>query len=330
MKKALITGIAGQDGSYLAELLLSKGYKIYGMERTAHQKNRANIELIENDIEFITGDLTDQNSLMEVIRQSRPDEVYNFAAQSFVKGSWEQPEVYANVNGLGVLRLLEAIRTVDPKIKYYQASSSEMFGRAVESPQNEQTPFNPHSPYGIAKLYAHWTTINYRETFGLFACSGILYNHESPRRGMEYVTRKITDGAARIKLGLQNKLYLGDLDAKRDWGFAPEYVEAIWLMLQQEKARDFVIGTGEAHSVKEFVSEAFRIVGLDWQDHVEIDPKFKRPADVGLLVAAPDKAKSALGWQAKVKFKDLVKIMVKSDLERLETLKKTAGFAREN
>ncbi len=330
MKKALITGIAGQDGSYLAELLLSKGYKIYGMERAAYQKSRTNLELIENDIEFVTGDLTDQNTLAEIIETTQPDEVYNLAAHSFVKGSWDQPEIYSNVNGLGALRLLEVIKMINPKIKFYQASSSEMFGRTKYAPQNEKTPFYPCTPYGIAKMYAYWTTVNYRETYDLFACSGILYNHESPRRGMEFVTRKITDGVARIKLGLQDKLYLGNLDAKRDWGYAPEFVDAIWRMMQQEQAQDFVIGTGEAHTVKEFVAEAFSIVDLNWEEYVVIDQKFVRHSDVGLLVADPSKARDVLGWQTKVKFSELVKIMVEADIDRLQTLKKTASFTKNN
>jgi len=318
MRKALITGITGQDGSYLAELLLAKGYQVFGLERRSSTKNRTNIEKIEKDINFVSGDLTDQHSLTRAIAASEPDEVYNLAAQTFVKESWEQPEYTGNVTGLGALRVLEAIRQVNPKIKYYQASSSEMFGRIQEPLQNEKTPFYPRSPYGVAKLYAHWITVNYRESYNIFACSGILFNHESERRGLEFVTRKITNAAAKIKLGLQDKLYLGSLDAKRDWGYAPEYVEAMWLMLQQEKPEDFVVATGEAHSVKEFVEEAFRTVDLDWQKYVEIDDKFKRPAEVYSLIGDASKAKTVLGWQPKVGFSELVKIMVESDLKRLK------------
>ena len=318
MKKALITGITGQDGSYLAELLLAKGYQVFGLERRSSTKNRTNIEKIEKDINFISGDLTDQHSLTRAITSSQPDEVYNLAAQSFVKESWEQPEYTGDVTGLGALRVLEAIRQVNPKIKYYQASSSEMFGRVQESPQNEKTPFYPRSPYGVAKLYAHWITVNYRESYDIFACSGILFNHESERRGLEFVTRKITNAAVKIKLGLQDKLYLGNLDAKRDWGYAPEYVEAMWLMLQQEKPEDFVIATGQAHSVKDFVEVAFGIVDLDWEKYVEIDDRFKRPTEVYSLVGDASKAKTRLGWQPKVNFSELVKIMVESDLKKLK------------
>ncbi|MFA4941340.1 MAG: GDP-mannose 4,6-dehydratase [Patescibacteria group bacterium] len=318
MKKALITGITGQDGSYLAELLLSKNYQVFGLERRSSTKNRTNIEKIEKDINFVSGDLTDQHSLTRAITASEPDEVYNLAAQSFVKESWEQPEYTGNVTGLGALRVLEAIRQVNPKMKYYQASSSEMFGQVQETPQNEKTPFYPRSPYGVAKLYAHWITVNYRESYNIFACSGILFNHESERRGMEFVTRKITDGVARIKLGLQDKLYLGNLDAKRDWGYAPEYVEAMWMMLQQEKPEDFIIATGETHSVKEFVEAAFRAVDLDWKKYVEIDERFKRPAEVYSLIGDASKAREKLGWKPKVNFSELVSIMVEADLKRLK------------
>lgn len=318
MKKAFITGITGQDGSYLAELLLSKGYEIYGLERRASTKNRTNIEHIQDKINFVSGDLTDQHSLTRAISAIQPDEVYNLAAQSFVKESWEQPEYTGNVTGSGALRVLEAIRQVNPKIKFYQASTSEMFGRAVENPQSERTPFYPRSPYGVAKLYAHWITVNYRESYDIFACSGILFNHESERRGLEFVTRKITDGVARIKLGLQDKLYLGNLDAKRDWGYAPEYCEAIWLMLQQDQPEDFVIATGEMHSVKEFVEAAFSAADLDWQKHVERDERFMRPAEVDLLAGDASKAKEKLGWQPKTKFEQLVEIMVKSDIDKLK------------
>lgn len=319
MKKAFITGITGQDGSYLAELLLSKGYKIYGLERRASTKNRTNIEHIQDKINFVSGDLTDQHSLTRAIYAIQPDEVYNLAAQSFVKESWEQPEYTGNVTGSGALRVLEAIRQINPKIKFYQASTSEMFGRAVESPQSEKTPFYPRSPYGVAKLYAHWITVNYRESYNIFACSGILFNHESERRGLEFVTRKITNGVARIKLGLQDKLYLGNLDAKRDWGYAPEYVEAMWLMLQQDQPEDFVIATGEMRSVKEFVDAAFSAADLDWQKYVEQDERFMRPAEVDLLAGDASKAKEKLGWQPKIKFKDLVKIMVNHDLNKIKS-----------
>lgn len=317
MKKALITGITGQDGSFLAELLLSKGYKVYGLERRSSVKNRANVKKIEKEINFISGDLTDQHSLTRAIESADPDEVYNLASQSFVKESWEQPDYTGNVTGLGTLKILEAIRQINPKIKFYQASSSEMFGKVSVSPQNEKTPFYPRSPYGVAKLYAHWITVNYRESYGIFACSGILFNHESERRGLEFVTRKISDGAAKIKLGLQDKLYLGNLEAKRDWGYAPEYVKAMWLMLQQPKPDDYVIATGEAHSVKEFVAKAFGLIGLNWKKYVMIDKKYKRPAEVDLLVGDYSKAKRKLNWKPRVKFEELVEIMVKSDLERL-------------
>ncbi len=319
MKRALITGITGQDGSYLAELLLKKGYKVFGLERRSSAKNRTNISQIENLVHFVSGDLADQHSLTRAIESVNPDEVYNLAAQTFVKESWEQPEYTGNVTGLGVLRMLEAVRQINPKIKFYQASSSEMFGKVKTFPQNENSPFYPRSPYGIAKLYAHWITINYRESYGLFACCGILFNHESERRGLEFVTRRISDGVARIKLGLQDKLYLGNLDAKRDWGYAPEYVKAMWLMLQQKKPDDYVIATGETHSVKEFVEEAFNLVGLNWKKYVIIDDKYKRPAEVDLLVGDYSKARRKLNWKPKIKFTELVKIMVQNDLERLST-----------
>ncbi|MDD5031489.1 MAG: GDP-mannose 4,6-dehydratase [Patescibacteria group bacterium] len=318
VKKALITGITGQDGSYLAELLLAKSYRVFGLERRSSTKNRTNIEKIEKNINFISGDLTDQHSLTRAIASAEPDEVYNLAAQSFVKESWEQPEYTGDVTGLGALRVLEAIRQVNPKIKYYQASSSEMFGRVQETPQSEKTPFYPRSPYGVAKLYAHWITVNYRESYNIFTCSGILFNHESERRGLEFVTRKITNAAAKIKLGLENKLYLGNLDAKRDWGYAPEYAEAMWMMLQREEPEDFVIATGEAHSVKDFVEAAFAVVDLDWKKYVEIDDCFKRPAEVYSLVGDASKAKTKLGWRPKVNFSELVKIMVEADLKKLK------------
>lgn len=318
MKKALITGITGQDGSFLAEFLLKKDYQVFGLERRLSAQNRVNIKKIEDKINFISGDLTDQHSLTRAIETADPDEIYNLAAQSFVKASWEQPEYTGDVTGLGALRALEAIRQVNPKIKYYQASSSEMFGRVSGFPQNEETVFYPRSPYGVAKLYAHWITINYRESYNIFACSGILFNHESERRGLEFVTRKITNTAARIKFGLQDKLLLGNLDVKRDWGYAPDYVEAMWLMLQQEKPEDYVIATGETHSVREFVEEAFNFFGLDWQKYVGVDERFKRPAEVDLLIGNATKAKEKLGWIPKVGFKELIKIMAENDLKLVQ------------
>ena len=317
-KKALIIGITGQDGSYLAELLLNKGYNVYGLERRVSCKNRINVSYFEDKIKFISGDLTDQHSLTRAIGNIQPDEVYNLAAQSFVMESWEQPEYTGNVNALGALRVLEAIRQINPKIKYYQASTSEMFGQTKQMPQNEKTPFYPRSPYGIAKLYAHWMTVNYRESYNIFACSGILFNHESPRRGLEFVTRKITNGVAKIKYGLQEKIYLGNLDAKRDWGYAPEYVEAMWLMLQQDKPDDFVIATGETHSVKEFIEMAFDLVNLDWHKYIVVDEKYKRPAEVDLLVGDASKARRKLGWKPKIKFRELVKIMVEAELKKIK------------
>lgn len=314
-KRALITGITGQDGSYLAELLLKKGYKVYGMVRRASTETFSRIEHIKNKIELLQGDLLDQSSLNEVIRTSNPDEVYNLAAQSFVPTSWNQPTLTGEFTALGVTRMLEAIRHFNPKIKFYQASSSEMFGKVLEVPQSEKTPFYPRSPYGVAKAYGHFITINYRESYNMFAVSGILFNHESPRRGLEFVTKKITNGVARIKLGLDKELRMGNLDSKRDWGFSGDYVEAMWLMLQQSKPQDFVIGTGETHSVKEFIEEAFSYVNLDWKKYVKIDPKFIRPAEVDLLVADPAKAKKVLGWKPKVNFRKLVRMMVDEDLK---------------
>jgi len=316
-KRALITGITGQDGSYLAEFLLEKGYEVYALERRVSTKNRINIKHIEDKLHFISGDLTDQNSITRAIEISKPHEVYNLAAQSFVKESWNSPESTSDINALGALRLLEAIRQIDRDIKYYQASTSEMFGLVQETPQNEKTPFYPRSPYGVSKLYAHWITINYRESYGIFACSGILFNHESERRGLEFVTRKITDGVARIKLGLQDTLSLGSLDAERDWGYAPEYVECMWLMLQQKSPDDYVISTGEKHSVEDFVKAAFESVYLDYKKYVTIDEKFMRPAEVNLLVGDSTKAKEKLGWTPKIKFNQLVAKMVESDLKKL-------------
>ena len=316
-KSALITGITGQDGSYLAEFLLAKGYKVFGLVRRASNPSNDRITHILDKITLVQGDLTDQSSLVEALKTSTPDEVYNLGAQSFVPTSWNQPVLTAEITGLGVLRMLEAIRAVNPKIKFYQASSSEMFGKVRQTPQTEKTPLHPRSPYGVAKIYGHWATINYRESYGLFACSGILFNHESPRRGLEFVTRKVTRGAAAIKLGLQKELRMGNLDAKRDWGFAGDYVEAMWMMLQLDQPQDFVISTGETHSVRELCEAAFSAVGLNYQDHVTIDPRFLRPAEVDLLVGDSTKAQEVLGWKPKVTFEGLVTMMVKHDLEDL-------------
>ncbi|MFF2157540.1 GDP-mannose 4,6-dehydratase [Paenibacillus chitinolyticus] len=317
-KRALITGITGQDGSYLAELLLSKGYKVYGLKRRTSVPIMENIQQIKNEIEFIDGDLQDLSSLIRAVQIAAPDEVYNLAAQSFVATSWEQPVLTAQATAVGVTNMLEAVRIVKPDARFYQASSSEMFGKVMETPQKETTPFYPRSPYGVAKVYGHWITINYRESFDMFACSGILFNHESPRRGVEFVTRKVTDAAARIKLGLQNELRMGNLDAKRDWGFAGDYVKAMWLMLQQDKPDDYVISTGETHTVEELVEIAFNHVGLNWRDYVVIDPKFVRPAEVDLLLGDCTKAKEQLGWELEVGFEQLVKMMVDSDLEKIK------------
>ncbi|WP_028553100.1 GDP-mannose 4,6-dehydratase [Paenibacillus sp. UNC451MF] len=320
-KTALITGITGQDGSYLAELLLSKGYRVFGLRRRTSVPIMDNIEHIKNEIEFIEGDLLDLGSLIQAVRLSNPDEVYNLAAQSFVGTSWEQPVLTGQVTGIGVTNMLEAVRLTKPEAKFYQASSSEMFGKVVETPQKETTPFYPRSPYGVAKVYGHWITVNYRESFNMFACSGILFNHESPRRGVEFVTRKVTDAVARIKLGMQKELRMGNLDAKRDWGFAGDYVKAMYLMLQQEKPDDYVISTGEMHTVHELVEIAFGHVGLRWQDYVVIDPKFVRPAEVDLLLGDCTKAKNKLGWELEVGFEQLVTMMVESDLNRISKLK---------
>lgn len=316
MKRALVTGITGQDGSYLAELLLDKGYKVYGLRRRTSTDNDENIKHIKHEVEFVSGDLRDLSSLIEAMKLSKPDEVYNLAAQSFVGSSWNQPIYTAEVTAIGVTNILEAIRTTKPDAKFYQASSSEMFGKVLETPQKETTPFYPRSPYGVAKVYGHWITVNYRESYDLFACSGILFNHESPRRGLEFVTRKITDGVARIKLGLQDKLYLGNLDSKRDWGYAGDYVKAMWLMLQQEQPDDYVIATGETHTVEEFVDIAFSQVGLDWRNHVVQDPKFMRPAEVDLLLGNPEKAEKKLGWKPEVPFEKLIQMMVENDLRK--------------
>ena len=316
-KTALITGITGQDGSYMAEFLLNKGYRVFGLERRASQKSRENIAHILDKITLISGDLLDEASLVHALRQVKPDEVYNLAAQSFVGDSWKQPVYTGEVTGLGVTRMLEAIRQTDPKIRFYQASSSEMFGGVKESPQSESTHFYPRSPYGVAKVYGHWITVNYRESYGIFAVSGILFNHESPRRGLEFVTRKITHTAAKIKLGLARELRLGNLNAKRDWGFAGDYVEAMWMMLQQGTPRDYVIGTGETHSVKEFIEAAFGHLGLDWKKYVKVDKQFLRPADVHVLLSDARHAHRELGWKQKVGFHELVEMMVDADMARL-------------
>lgn len=317
MPKALITGITGQDGSYLAEFLLAKGYEVAGVVRRTSHDSYERIGHMLDRLRIVPADLLDQHSLTMVIRDFRPDEIYNLAAQSFVPTSWTQPVLTGEFTALGVTRILEAIRLAHPEAKFYQASSSEMFGKAVETPQTESTPFYPRSPYGVAKVYAHWITVNYRESYGTFAVSGILFNHESPRRGLEFVTRKVSHGVARIKLGLDTELRLGNLDAKRDWGFAGDYVEAMWLMLQQQEPDDYVVGSGETHSVRDLVEVAFSHVGLDWQQYVKQDPAFLRPAEVEILKANPAKASSRLGWRPKVTFEELVKMMVDSDLERM-------------
>jgi GDPmannose 4,6-dehydratase len=317
-KKALVTGITGQDGSYLAELLLEKGYKVYGLKRRTSTPIMVNIEHIKDEIEFIDGDLLDQGSLIQAVKISQPDEVYNLAAQSFVATSWDQPGLTGQSTGIGVTNMLEAVRYIKPEARFYQASSSEMFGKVVETPQKETTPFYPRSPYGVAKVYGHWITVNYRESYDMYACSGILFNHESPRRGVEFVTRKVTDAVARIKLGLQSELRMGNLDAKRDWGFAGDYVKAMWLMLQQDKPDDFVISTGETHTVEELVDIAFSHAELNWRDYVVIDPKFVRPAEVDLLLGDCTKAKEKLGWELEVGFKQLVTMMVDSDIAKYQ------------
>ena len=316
MKTALITGVTGQDGSYLAELLLKKDYEVYGIVRRSSSSNFERIKHIQDDLKLLQGDLLDQNSLIEAIEGSCPDEVYNLGAQSFVPTSWNQPVLTGEFTALGVTRILEAIRLVNKKIRFYQASSSEMFGKVAEVPQNEQTVFYPRSPYGVAKLYAHWITVNYRESYDLFCCSGILFNHESPRRGLEFVTKKVSNGVARIKMGLSNELRMGNLDAKRDWGFAGDFVEAMWLMVQQDEPEDYVISTDEAHSVKELVEVAFDHAGLNWKDYVVVDHKFVRPAEVDLLLGDSAKARNKLKWQPKVKFEELIRMMVDYDIER--------------
>jgi GDPmannose 4,6-dehydratase len=315
--RALITGITGQDGSYLAELLLEKGYEVTGMVRRSSTESNQRIKHLQDKIHLVQGDLLDQLSLINIIEEAKPDEVYNLAAQSFVPTSWNQPTLTAEYDAIGVTKLLEAIRYTDRKIRFYQASSSEMFGKVFETPQSEKTPFYPRSPYGVAKVYGHFITVNYRESYDIHASSGILFNHESPRRGLEFVTRKISDGVARIKLGLAKNLALGTLDARRDWGFAGDYVEAMWLMLQQDQPDNYVIATGETHSVREFVAESFACVDLDYEEFVVSDPRFMRPAEVDLLQGDASYAKEKLGWETKVSFKELVRMMVDADLALL-------------
>jgi GDPmannose 4,6-dehydratase len=321
----LITGVTGQDGSYLAELLLGKGYAVTGMVRRSSSENFERIAHLVDRIDLRQGDLLDHSSLVNLLRTAAPHEVYNLAAQSFVPTSFEQPTLTGEFTALGVTRLLEAIRLIDPSIRFYQASSSEMFGNIPEQPQSETTGFHPRSPYGVAKLYGHWITTNYRESYGLFASSGILFNHESPRRGREFVTRKIAEGAARVKLGLSDHLELGNLDAKRDWGYAPEYVEAMWLMMQQEAPGDFVIGTGEQRTIRDFCRLAFSHLELDFEQHVQVNPKFLRPAEVNSLIADPTKARQELGWQPRTSFRELVEIMVDAEVDRLRETKPPKG-----
>jgi GDPmannose 4,6-dehydratase len=318
LKKALITGITGQDGSYLADFLLAKGYKVYGMVRRSSVEKLDRIEHIRDKLNFVQADLLDQLSLIGILRESNPDEVYNLAAMSFVPTSWSQPVLTGEFTAIGVTRLLEAIRLVNRDIKFYQASSSEMFGKVREVPQNENTPFHPRSPYGVAKVYGHYITVNYRESYDIFGASGILFNHESPRRGLEFVTRKVTDAVARIKLGLQDFLYLGNMDSKRDWGYAEDYVKAMWLMLQQDNPDNYVVATGEAHSVKEWVEASFSCLDLDWKKFVKVDKRFLRPAEVDLLIGDSSKARSDLGWKPEVDFQGLVKLMVESDYNLLK------------
>ena len=322
-KRALITGITGQDGSYLAEFLLEKGYEVFGILRRSSTTNFERLQDIRDHIRMIPGDLLDQNSLMEAVRTARPDEVYNLAAQSFVPTSWNQPVLTAEFTALGVTRLLEAVRVVKPEARVYQASSSEMFGKAREVPQNENTPFHPRSPYGVAKVYGHWIAVNYRESYGLYTCSGILFNHESPRRGLEFVTRKVSDGVARIKLGLAEKIVLGNLDARRDWGFAGDYVRAMWLMLRRDEPADYVIATGVTHSVRDLVEVAFSHVGLAWEEHVATDPSLLRPAEVDILRGDSKKAEEELGWRPEVDFEGLVRMMVDADLEQVQSQRRS-------
>lgn len=323
-QRALITGITGQDGSYLAELLLAKDYEVYGLVRRSSTPSLERLQKILPDLHLLSGDLLDERSLVAALEESRPTEVYNLAAQSFVKASWDQAVLTGEVTALGVTRLLNAIKTVSPSVRFYQASSSEMFGNTKESPQSERTPFSPRSPYGVAKVYGHWITVNYRESYGMYAVNGILFNHTGPRRGLEFVTQKISHGVACIKLGLASELRLGNLEAKRDWGFAGDYVKAMWLMLQQEKPKDYVIGTGEAHSVREFAALACREVGLNWQDYVKADPTFIRPAEIHQLVADARRARRELKWRPTVSFPELVSMMVRSELQRLRDEKAKA------
>ena len=336
MKKAIITGVTGQDGSYLTELLLKKNYEVYGLIRRSSSFNTERIDHIYRDphenpkLKLIYSDLTDGSNLHSILNDINPDEVYNLGAQSHVRVSFDQPIYTANVDALGTLRVLEAIRSMKRPAKFYQASSSEMYGKVIETPQTEKTPFYPRSPYGCAKVYSFWQTVNYREAYNLFACNGILFNHESPRRGETFVTRKITRAAARIKLGLQDKLYLGNLDAKRDWGFAGDYVEAMWLMMQREKADDFVIATGETHSVREFLNEVFSHLDIDWEKHVEVDSRYYRPAEVDLLLGDASKAKRILGWQSKITFKQLAKMMIEADMQLAENEKVVAEHRNKN
>ena len=317
--RALITGITGQDGSYLADFLLEKGYEVYGMVRRSSVENFSRIEHIRDKLKFVQADLLDQLSIIDAVKESRPDEIYNLGAMSFVPTSWKQPVLTGEFTGIGVTRVLEAMRHMDKNIKFYQASSSEMFGKVREVPQKETTPFHPRSPYGVAKAYGHYMTVNYRESYDMHCSSGILFNHESPRRGLEFVTRKVTYHAAMIKLGLTDVLYLGNLDSKRDWGYARDYVEAMWLMLQQDKADDFVISTQETHTVKEWVETTFKCLDLDWEKYVKIDPQFLRPAEVDLLVGDSSKAEKVLGWKPKINFNKLVEIMVKADYDYLKS-----------
>ncbi len=320
MPTALITGITGQDGSYLAEFLLTKGYRVVGMVRRSSTVTFERIQHIQDDLDLVQGDLHDQSSLVDLMEEYKPDEVYNLAAQSFVPTSWSQPVLTGEVTALGVTRILEAIRLVNPRARFYQASSSEMFGKVRETPQKESTPFYPRSPYGVAKVYSHWITVNYRESYNLFAVSGILFNHESPRRGLEFVTRKVTYGAARIKLNQTDKLALGNLESQRDWGYAGDYVKAMWQMLQRDDPLDFVVGTGVTHTVRELCRVAFEHVGLDFQDYVVQDPRFYRPAEVDLLVADPSRARAELGWEEDVGFTDLIHMMVDADLKRVAAM----------
>jgi GDPmannose 4,6-dehydratase len=317
-KVALVTGITGQDGSYLAEFLLSQGYRVYGLVRRSSTINFERLAHLQDKIELLPGDLLDQNSLISALKQSEPQEVYNLASQSFVPTSWNQPVLTGEFTALGVTRMLESVRVVNPRIRFYQASSSEMFGMVRESPQNEKTPFYPRSPYGVAKLYGHWITVNYRESYDLYACSGILFNHESPRRGFEFVSRKVTYGAARIKLGIQKRLKMGNLDAERDWGFAGDYTQAMWMMLQQQKPQDYVIATGVTHSVRQLLEVAFGHLGLDYREYVEIDPAFLRPAEVYHLRGDYSKAERELGWKPTVAFEKLIEMMVDADMARLQ------------